>query len=225
VTDCTRRKFIIDSAKLTSAAISATALGGELLLPRPSEAAKIQFPVSSCGAENTDGRRILVTYTSQCGTTGEVAEAIGAVFCQGGDTADTRRIETVENLNDYDAVIIGSAIHQSKWMPEATKFVTTNQTLLSKRPIAYFFTCLTLSIDTEKSHRKAKGFLDPLVLATPEVKPVSVGRFAGVLDYRKLSFIYRTVMKRKMKKWGIVEGDYRDWSAIRSWAQKVCDRL
>jgi menaquinone-dependent protoporphyrinogen oxidase len=101
-------------------------------------------------------------------------------------------------------------------MPEATNFVTTNQNVLSKLPVAYFLTCLTLSEHTDEARRKAMTFLDPLHTGTPQVKPVNVGRFAGALDYSKLSFIYRTVMKSKMKKRGIREGDYRDWNAIRS---------
>lgn len=110
-------------------------------------------------------------------------------------------------------------------MPEATNFVTTHQNTLSKLPVAYFFTCLTLSVDTDEARRKAMTFLDPQLNEAAQVKPVSVGRFAGVLDYSKLSFMYRTVMKRKMKKRGIQEGDYRNWSAIRSWAAETYGKL
>jgi hypothetical protein len=60
-----------------------------------------------------------------------------------------------------------------------------------------------LSVDAEGAGRKAGTFLDSLNTQAPQVKPVLVGRFAGVLDYDKLSFMYRTIMKRKMKKRGI----------------------
>ena len=65
------------------------------------------------------------------------------------------------------------------------------------------------------------GFLDPLYREVPEVTPVDTGLFAGVLDYDKLSFMVRMVMKGKMKDKGIEEGDYRDWESIRSWARGV----
>jgi menaquinone-dependent protoporphyrinogen oxidase len=223
--DRTRREFIIDSAKITGAAIGAATLGREFLLPLASEAANVKFPESNCGVENENGHKVLVAYASQCGSTGEVAEAIGEVLCQGGATVETKWVKTVKDLNGYGAVIIGSAIHKSQWMPEATEFVTTNQNILSKLPVAFFLTCLTLSIHTEEARRKAMTFLDPLYTAAPQVKPVSVGRFAGVLDYSKLSFMYRTIMKRKMKKRGIMEGDYRDWNAIRSWAKDIRFKL
>ena len=223
--DRTRREFIIDSARMTGAAIGAATLGHQLLLPQVSEAANIAFPESTCGIQKEKGYKVLVAYASKCGTTGEVAEAIGEVLCQGGAMVETKRAANVKDLNGYKAVIIGSAIQSSQWMPEAKEFVESNQQILSKLPVAFFLTCLTLSIQTEKARSKAMTFLDPLFAAVPQVKPVSVGRFAGVLDYSKLSFIYRTVMKRKMKKRGIQEGDYRDWNAIRSWATDIRSEL
>jgi len=221
----TRREFIIDSAKMTGAAIGAVALGRELLLPQVGEAADVKFPESNCGVENENGQKVLIAYASQCGSTGEVAEAIGEILCRGGATVETKWVKTVNDLNGYDAIIIGSAIQKSRWMPEATEFVTTHQNILSRLPVAFFLTCLTLSRHTEEARRKAKTFLDPLYTAAPQVKPVSVGRFAGVLDYSKLSFMYRTIMKRKMKKRGIPEGDYRDWNTIRSWAKDIQFKL
>lgn len=221
----TRREFIVDSTMMTAGAIGAITLGSGVLSPEKAQAANVKFPESNCGVENENGHKILIAYASQCGSTGEVAGAIGEVLCQNGATVETKWIKTVKDLNGYGAVIIGSAIQKSQWMPEATEFVTANQNILSKLPVAFFLTCLTLSIQTEKARRKAMNFLDPLYAAAPQAKPVSVGRFAGVLDYSKMSFFFRTIMKRKMKKWGISEGDYRDWNAIRSWGKDLSSKL
>ena len=67
--------------------------------------------------------------------------------------------------------------------------------------------------------------MDPVLKAVPHVKPVEMGFFAGTLDYSKLNLVYRTVMKSKMKKRGVPEGDFRDWDAIRSWAEGLCLKL
>ena len=72
-----RREFIVDGAKMTAAAIFAAATANELLLPLESEASGIKLPESSCGVENKSGPKVLIAYASQCGSTGEVAEAIG----------------------------------------------------------------------------------------------------------------------------------------------------
>ena len=168
---------------------------------------------------NKDSRKILVAYASQFGTTGEVAEAIGDVFCQNGCTVETKWIKDLTELNDYDAVVIGSAIQYDRWMPEAREFVIANQAILRKLPVAYFFTCLTLSRKNEKSENQAKNYAEKLVTLAPEIKPVAIGRFAGVLDYSKMSLFFRLIGKGLFAVLGVKEGDYRDWDAIHTWAK------
>jgi menaquinone-dependent protoporphyrinogen oxidase len=217
----TRRKFIVDSAKITGAVIGTTTLGQVLLSP-----ANIQFPESNCGSKNKGGYKILVAYASEFGTTGEVAEVIGEALCQEGNTIETKWIKNVkEDLNNYDAVIIGSAIQYDKWMSEATGFVTANQNILSKLPVAYFFTCLTLSKQSEKAEHQAMAYSDKLYALVPQVKPISIGRFAGVLDYSKMSLGFRLIAWGIYAIFGVQEGDYRDWDAIRSWAKSVYFQL
>jgi menaquinone-dependent protoporphyrinogen oxidase len=124
----------------------------------------------------------------------------------------------VTDLTSYGGVVIGSAIRGSKWLPEATEFLEANREILSKTRVAYFLTCLIMSRPTDENRRKACAFLDPLKESVPEVRPVDIGLFAGVLDYSKLPWPMRLLMKRKMKAKGISEGDYRDWHDIRTWA-------
>ena len=219
--DQTRRKFILDSVKITGAVIGTATLGKELLLPQTSKAANVQFSELDCGSKSKNGHKILIAYASEFGTTGEVAEVIGEVLCQGGTTVETKWVKNVQDLNNYDAVIIGSAIQYDRWMPEATEFVTVNQNVLSKLPVAYFFTCLTLFKQTKKAEHKAMSYSDKLYSLVPQVTPVSVGRFAGVLDYSKMSFFFRLIAKGIFAIIRVPEGDYRDWDAIRSWAKRL----
>jgi len=225
MTNVTRREFIADSAMLTAGAIGVMTLGNGLLSPQTVQAAKVEFPGSSCGVEKEKGHKVLVAYASYCGSTGEVAEAIGQVLCDQGGAVDVRLVESVRDLNSYQAVIIGSAIHSSKWLPEAMKFVETNQKVLSQVPVAYFMTCLTLYKSNDTTRRIARSYLNPVLDAVPQVKPVDMGLFAGVLDYSKLSFVVRLVMKSKMKKKGVPEGDHRNWDTIRAWAKGLAPKL
>jgi menaquinone-dependent protoporphyrinogen oxidase len=144
---------------------------------------------------------------------------IGKILCQGGATVETKWVKNVKDLKNYDAIIIGSAIQYDRWMTEATEFVTANQNILSKLPVAYFFTCLVLSKQTEKAEHKAMVYSNKLYSLVPQVKLVSVGRFAGVLDYSKMSFFFRQIFKVISSITGVPEGDYRDWDTIRSWAK------
>ena len=158
--------------------------------------------------------KILVAYASRCGSTGGVAEAIGQVLCDGGAAVDVRLVKDVTDVSPYRAVVVGSAIRMGQWLPEAVKFVETHRDALSQVPVAYFAVCMTLAEDTEENRRTVAAHLDPV---REQVQPVDVGLFAGAMDYSKLSFVFRLIIKA-MK---VPEGDFRNWDAIRNWAANV----
>jgi len=216
---------MVDSALIAGGAFGTLALGSGVFAPKAAHAAKINFLETQCGMPENNGKKVLVAYASYCGTTGGVAEAIGQVLRQKGATVDVRLVKNISDLTPYQAVVIGSATRSSSWWPEAIEFVERNKEELSRKPVAYFLTCLTLYKDTEASRRVARGYMDPALKAAPEVQPVDIGLFAGVLDYSKLKLVYRMVMKSEMKKRGVPEGDFRDWNAIRSWAKGLCSPL
>ena len=54
--------------------------------------------------------RILVTYASRAGSTRGVAEAIGKTLAESGAQVDVRRMQDVNDLAPYRAVVAGSAI-------------------------------------------------------------------------------------------------------------------
>lgn len=220
-----RREFIVDSAFIAGGAFGTLALGSGVFAPKAAHAAKINFLETQCGMPENNGKKVLVAYASFCGTTGGVAEAIGQVLCERGAKVDVRLVKNVDDITPYQALVIGSATRSSSWWPEAIEFVERNKEELSRKPVAYFLTCLALCKDTEASRRVARGYMDPVLKAVPDVKPVDMGFFAGVLDYSKLNLVYRMVMKSKMKKRGVPEGDFRDWNAIRSWAEGLCSPL
>jgi menaquinone-dependent protoporphyrinogen oxidase len=101
------------------------------------------------------------------------------------------------------------------------KFVETHREALSRVPVAYFTVGLTMKEDTEEHRREVAAYLDPVREAYPEVEPVDVGLFAGVLDYDKLNFATRLLMKAMKAE----AGDFRDWDAIRAWASAVYPKL
>jgi len=163
--------------------------------------------------------KILVAYATKAGSTAEVAAEIGRVVESKGDCkVDVHPAGKVKEVGGYDAVIIGSAIRAGKWLTEATKFVEKHRDALSQVPVAYFLVCLTMMEDTEENRRTVAAYLDPV---REMVQPVDVGLFAGVMDYAKLPFIFRLMMKAMKSP----KGDFRNWEAIRDWAGQVRDRL
>jgi len=60
------------------------------------------------------------------------------------------------------------------------------------------------------------SYMDSILKAVPEIKPVGIGTFAGALDYNNLSWLNKMILKSK----GTPEGDFRDWKAIQAWARE-----
>lgn len=219
-----RREFMGKGALMAGGALGCLAMGRALIGPGEARAGEVAFKEGRCGGEG-QGDRVLVAYASRCGSTGGVAQAIGEVLCERGASVEVLRVENVRDLRSYCAVVLGGAIQRDRWLSDASDFVVRHRESLSRVPVAYFLTCLTLARASEQNRQKASMFLDPLRSEVPEVIPLDTGLFAGVLDYEKLSFAVRLVMKSRMKDKGVAEGDYRDWSAIRSWALGVAPQL
>ncbi len=203
----------------------ASALGGTLIRPGPAQAARVEFIQTRCGRPGSAGGRVLVAYASRCGSTGGVAVAIGRELCQAGAQADVRLVDKVTDVSPYRAVIVGSAVRRGRWLDEAIEFVEKNKKTLAGRPTAYFLTCIALSRPSDQTRRLARGYMNSVLNEVKAVKPRDLGMFAGVLDYDKISWLMRMIMRRKMRDKGIKPGDYRDWAAIRAWARRLTGRL
>jgi menaquinone-dependent protoporphyrinogen oxidase len=164
--------------------------------------------------------KILVTYATCTGFTVGVAEAIGKTLAEGGAQVDILPMQEVKDLTSYRAVVAGSAIQNKQWLPEAVQFVRENQAELARKPFAAFLVCITLAMRNGESYRPfVTEFLAPVRAL---VKPVSEGHFAGGLDIRKLPSVGDRLKFRLSVLFGVwSEGDHRNWTAIRAWAESL----
>jgi menaquinone-dependent protoporphyrinogen oxidase len=163
-------------------------------------------------------RRILVAYATYKGSTVAIAQAVADVLRADGTRVDVRPAAEVEDLSDYEAVVVGSAIYNGKWLPDAVEFAQGHHRALSRIPVALFTVCLTMIDDSEKARLTTLGYLDPVLEALPHVKPQDVGLFAGVYTPAKWSWVVRTLLKYVNH---IPAGDFRDWNAVRQWAEYI----
>jgi menaquinone-dependent protoporphyrinogen oxidase len=207
----TRRQFLL----MGGGAVGATILACGGLATLASVAPECKYIDESYEGNNTMQKKILVAYASKCGSTGEVAQAIGQTLAKTGAAVDVKPIGKVNNLSDYQGVVVGSAIRAGRWLPEAVTFAKTNQPALSRMPTAYFTVCMSLYQDTEEKRRKADAYLDPV---RQIVKPIAAASFAGKMDYSKLALIDRLIITQAIK---TPEGDFRNWQAIQAWAQTL----
>jgi len=161
-------------------------------------------------------KKILVTYASRTGWTVGVAEAIGKTLKEKGVQVDVIPMRDVKDLSVYQAVVAGSSINATAWMPEAMQFIRAQQRELTQKPFAAFLVCITLSMENGKYRQGVAEWLEPVRAL---VKPASEGLFAGALDFSKLPLTPNTLLMRLPVIFGLWRvGDHRDWDAIRTWA-------
>src|SRR5512147_3066162 len=138
-----RRDFL----KVTGITLGASVAACSGLTALATYSPAITLSESAYGDQNMS-KKILVTYATKCGSTGEVASAIGKAIAQNGARVDVLPLKKVANLSDYQAVFVGSAIRVAKWLPEAVDFVSENRAILQRVPTAYFTVCMTMVEDT-----------------------------------------------------------------------------
>lgn len=165
-------------------------------------------------------QKILVTYASRTGSTAQIAEAICKTLTQNGEEAELLPMQDVKDLSPYHAVIIGSPIRKSRWLPEAMHFLQRHRTELARKHVATFTVCITLAMSNAERYQQAvREWIAPV---HAQIQPVSEGLFAGRLDFNKLPWTLDTLLFRATVALGILpKGDHRDWNAIQAWAKSL----
>ena len=171
-------------------------------------------------------KKILVAYATRGSSTTGVAEAIGQTLRNMGFQADVQLMENVKDVTVYDAVVAGSAIRFDRWLPEAMDFMHAHQHNLAQRPFAAFLVCLAMAAQKPQRLERSKVYAaNRLVPVRTLVSPVSEGLFAGVLNLKKLPFIWRVLFRIPLLLGLFKQGDYRDWDAINQWAVDLPEKL
>lgn len=162
-----------------------------------------------------NAKSILLAYASRFGSTQEVAETIASTLREAGLEVDLQPMQEVKALDRYDTVVLGAAIYNAKWHQEAHHFVSQHRNALSQLPVVVF-TLGPLS-SGEAAKRNSRRQLDSELAKYPWLKPVVVEIFAGKYDPSKpgLNFFERFLPAR----------DYRNWDAIRTWANALPAQL
>jgi menaquinone-dependent protoporphyrinogen oxidase len=160
-------------------------------------------------------RSILLAYATRYGSTQEVAETITAALRETELKVDMQPMRYVKTLDNYDAVVLGAAIYNAKWHPDAHHFLSQHQEILVQHPVV-IFTLGPLSA-SEAAKRNSRRQLDSELAKYPWLKPVAVEIFAGKYDPSKpgLGFFDRFLPAR----------DLRNWDAIRAWANALSAQL
>ena len=182
-----------------------------------------------CGEDLQEAKKILVAYDTIHGSTAEIAERIGTELCARGFQVDVRLARNVLSVDAYDAIILGSAIYQFNWLPDARRFLKDYNAALSSKPAALFIVCSAMYKDTpENRDAVRKSFVEPVLSRYPDIRPLAVGLFGGAMDFKtnRYNLFEKIVLRILGKILGFKDSaDWRNWAYISHWLHEVGDKL
>ena len=163
---------------------------------------------------------VLVVYATKDGATKEIAEVIGQTLRAARREAEVLAAEGMKDLSTYAAIILGSAVYVAQWRKEAVTFLETHEKVLAERPVWLFSSGPTGSGDAVQL-MSGWRFPDSEKPIAERIHARDLALFHGELDPKKLNFPEKLILK------GIKAplGDFRDWQAVRGWAQTVAETL
>lgn len=153
--------------------------------------------------------RVLVAYATKMGSTAQIAEAIAQVLRDGGHRALALPARDVSTLEDWDAVVLGSALYSGMWQRDARKFVGRFRDGLGARPL-WLFSSGPLD------RRLAKADQPP----TPDVTEITAG--LGARGHR--TFGGRLAANADVPPQVLQThrlGDFRDWQQIVEYGYRI----
>lgn len=159
-------------------------------------------------------KTVLVAYATRYGSTQEAAEAIAAALQEDGYKVDVQLFQEVKTPDNYTAIVLGAAIYNARWHPDAHHFLTQYQETLRQRSVAIF--ALGPLDTSDAAMQRSRQQLEKELEKYPWLKPVVLGIFIGKIDPAKLGFFERLMTPAS---------DRRDWEAVRTWANALAAQL
>ena len=158
---------------------------------------------------------VLVAVGSKYGSTREIGQAVADALAEQGATVTLRRVEEVAALDEFDAVVIGSAVYAGHWLRFAREFVFEHTEDLARKPV-WLFSSGPIG-DPPKPKEEAAD-IAALVAATHAVEHRT---FPGRLRRSVLTFTDRAIVTALR----VPDSDTRDFGEIRAWGRSISDVL
>ncbi len=168
--------------------------------------------------------KVLVAYASKGGSTKEIAEFIGKNLSDSNIGTEVREVSSVENIENYDAFIIGSAVYYFHWLKEARKFVFRNRSILASKPVWVFSSGPTGRSETDKKGRNLREVSAPKEMndIRESINPQDHHIFFGALFSDRIKgaagMFSRWIPESE-------QGDFRNWNEIEAWTKGIASIL
>jgi menaquinone-dependent protoporphyrinogen oxidase len=158
---------------------------------------------------------VLVAVASKHGSSLGIAEVVAKTLRSAGLEATLRRVEEVDGLDGFDAVVLGSGVYVGHWLRPARAFVDAHATALALRPMWLF--------SSGPVGDPPAPLEDPAEVADARRRfDVRDHRlFAGRIDGAELRVAERALVALVRAP----QGDFRPWAEIVAWADGIAASL
>ncbi|MET0763922.1 MAG: flavodoxin domain-containing protein [Blastococcus sp.] len=166
--------------------------------------------------------RVLVGYATAGGSTESIAERIAGVLRDAGLTVICRPVGPDLDPGTFDAVVLGSAVHNMAWLQPAVDFLSRFPA--GPAPSLWGFSVGGLAHPerTRFSRWLAGSELHKIEQRFPGGRrPRDHRMFAGIVDLRQVPLWGRLFFRAA----GGRSGDQRDWPAVEAWATEIANRV
>ncbi len=165
--------------------------------------------------------KLLVAYASKHGSSAEIALFIAQVFTIQGVEVTVKDVKEVESVEGYDAYILGSPIYGGLWLTEMSRFLDKVWVQLHGKPVYFWISCIRI-LESDGLQHALDNYIHRRVLDEIGVREVAV--FAGKIRLDEIDWNERWTLSARYDGKalpGSRNDDFRDWDAIRAWAEKI----
>ena len=144
-------------------------------------------------------QNIAIVYATKYGQTEKIARRIREILVDRGIRVELFRIDNrhsaADDLERFDAVIIGGAIEIGKFPKQLLRWVKDRADDLNAKPIFLFSVSLNAADMREKARIVDEQLLGTFLTET-DVRPTMARSLIGGVPYTKYNFLVRFMMKR-----------------------------
>ncbi|MFX0577898.1 flavodoxin domain-containing protein [Nocardia nepalensis] len=166
--------------------------------------------------------RIAVLYATAQGSTRDIAEFIGDALAARGAVIELSDIEHAAELSGFDAIILGSAVHDRALLPAMTSYVKTHRDELRQADVWLFSVGIGPALRGPIGRRIGRMVPKKVAALRDSIAPRDYHAFAGHYERAGVSLQAR-ILYRLMG--GGRYGDLRDWEAILAWVTGIARSL
>ena len=176
---------------------------------------------------------VLLIYGTLFGSTSDIADFLEKMLLENNYQVDVYEVKDVDDVSplQYDMIVFGSCVIAGSWVDGIESYLFKYSNEIIGKNVAFFVSCGE-ALKTKRIPWIRKNYIEKKLEKYPGLMPISLGVFGGVFDFygkhKNLENPYLNKIQKKLDEKGIdtrVPYDFRDWTSIQNWINKIVNVL